>query len=109
MKRTLLTAVALLGLMTVAHAGNRTHAPVPYHKLSCDQIASRIQALNVPIGSANNTWDNLRRNPTALYLLLGIKNKNTDYDAMLDQARSERVALIRVAVEKDCAAQRLIR
>lgn len=115
MRRFSLIALAGLSLIaTAASARAQTDAiqpvdPAPYRKLSCDEIASRIQALNVPIGSNNNSWDELRRNPTLQFILLGIPTPNPTYEEFLAHARGERIALIEVAVAKNCAAQRGIR
>lgn len=112
MRRISWIVLAGLGLFASTAAANAQSGdiqavdPAPFHKLSCDEIASRIQALNIPIGSANNSWDELRRNPTLQFILLGIKKPNPTYEEFLARARGERIALIQVAVDKNCAAQR---
>ncbi|WP_156911750.1 hypothetical protein [Kaistia adipata] len=112
MKRSLMIVLAGLGLMasaSIAVAQSERIDPVDsgqFRKLSCDEIASRIQALNVPISSSNNSWDELRRNPTLQFILLGIRTPNPSYDDFMARVRGERIALIEVAVAKNCAAQR---
>lgn len=116
MRRIPLIALAGLGLLVAATSARAQQPepitpvdPAPYRKLSCDEIASRIQALNIPISSSNNSWDELRRNPTLQFILLGIRSPNPSYEEFMARARGERIALIEVAVAKDCAAQRSIR
>jgi hypothetical protein len=112
MKRSLMIVLAGLGLLASAPvAGAQSERinsvdPSQFRNLSCDQIASRIQALNVPISSDNNSWDDLRRNPTLQFILLGIRTPNPTYEDFMAQVRGERIALIEVAVAKNCAAQR---
>lgn len=112
MKRFSLITLAALGLVasvTAASAQAEAIQPVDssqFRKLSCDEIASRIQALNIPISSNNNSWDELRRNPTLQFILLGIRTPNPTYEEFMAHARGERIALIEVAVAKNCAAQR---
>ncbi|BCP53412.1 hypothetical protein K32_20290 [Kaistia sp. 32K] len=104
-----LAGLGLLACATTASAQSERIDPVDssqFRKLSCDEIASRIQALNVPISSNNNSWDELRRNPTLQFILLGIRTPNPTYEDFIAHARGERNALIEVAVAKNCAAQR---
>jgi len=114
MRRFSWIALAALGVVAgVAPAAAQTEAiqpvdPSQYNNLTCDEIASRIQALNVPISSNNNSWDELRRNPTLQFILLGIRTPNPTYEEFMAHVRGERVALIEVAVAKNCAAQRSI-
>jgi hypothetical protein len=82
--------------------------PAPFRKLSCDQIAARIQKLNVPIGDNNSTIAGFQRSPTLEFLLLGTGSRSPEFIAEVARARGERNALIAVAVEKDCAAKRLV-
>jgi hypothetical protein len=112
MRRFSLIALAALGFVagaTAASAQTEAIQPVDssqFRNLSCDEIASRIQALNVPISSNNNSWDELRRNPTLQFILLGIRTPNPTYEEFMAHVRGERIALIEVAVAKNCAAQR---
>ncbi|WEK49090.1 MAG: hypothetical protein P0Y66_15210 [Candidatus Kaistia colombiensis] len=109
MRRISLAALALVAGVTAASAQTESIEPVnpsQFRNLSCDQIAARIQALNIPISSNNNSWDELRRNPTLQFILLGIRTPNPTYDEFMAHARGERIALIEVAVAKNCAAQR---
>ncbi|MBZ9938179.1 hypothetical protein LB518_17905 [Mesorhizobium sp. BR1-1-16] len=82
--------------------------PARFRKLSCDEIAVRIQKLNVPIGDNNSTIAGFRRSPSLEFLLLGTGSRSPEFTAMVAKARGERNALIAVAVEKDCAAKRLV-
>lgn len=82
--------------------------PVPFRTLSCDEIAARIQGLNGPIGDNNSTIAGFRRSPTLEFLLLGTGSRSPEFVAEVARARGERNALIAVAVEKDCAAKRLV-
>lgn len=112
MRRFSLATLALVAGVTAAGAQTEAIAPVDpaqFRNLTCDQIAARIQALNIPISSNNNSWDELRRNPTLQFILLGIRTPNPTYDEFMAHARGERIALIEVAVAKNCAAQRGIR
>lgn len=104
-----LAGFSLIAAATSAHAQSETIQPVDssqFSNLSCDEIATRIQALNVPISSNNNSWSELRRNPTLQFILLGIRTPNPTYEEFMARARGERIALIEVAVAKNCAAQR---
>lgn len=82
--------------------------PARFRKLSCDEIAARIQKLNGPIGDNNSTIAGFRRSPTLEFLLLGTGSRSPEFIAEVARARGERNALIAVAVEKDCAAKRLV-
>lgn len=74
-------------------------------RLSCAEIASRIQADNGPIGDENNSWKQLQRNPTPQFVLLGITTPDPDHDSYIDGLRNERRALIAEAVAKNCAGE----
>ena len=50
--------------------------------------------------------EELRRNPTLQFILLGIRTPNPTYEDFMAHVRGERIALIEVAVAKNCAAQR---
>ncbi|MCX5493674.1 hypothetical protein OSH11_03040 [Kaistia dalseonensis] len=110
MRRAIAALFVLAGLTTgaIAQPDVTPVNPAPYRKLNCDQIAARIQALNVKIGSANNSWDNFKRSPTIWFVLFAIPTPNPEYDQMLAHARGERQALIKLAVDKRCAAKRLV-
>jgi hypothetical protein len=111
MKRSLRIVLAGLGLFAGASLASAqaeridTVDSAQFSKLSCNEIASRIQALNVPISSNNNSWDELRRNPTLQFILLGIRTPNPSYEDFMARVRGERIALIEVAVTKNCAEQ----
>ena len=111
MKRIALSVLALAASAGFALAnGDITPvAPARYRNLSCDEIAMRIQQLNVPISNDSSTLAGLQRahNPV-LFFFTGFGSRTPDYDASLALARGERNALIAVAVKKDCASQRLI-
>jgi hypothetical protein len=99
--------LALAGGATLVMLGTASAASrEPLHRLTCDQIATRIQAANGPIGDENNSWLQLQRNPTAQFVLLGIVTPDPEHDAAIDRLRAERNALIVVAVDKNCAAER---
>lgn len=111
MRRVLLTALVLAATTTVAFADASIQPvdPAPFRKLNCDEIATRIQALNRPIGDDSSTIAGFKRahNPV-LFALTGFGSRTSEYNDMLAQARGERNALIAVAVEKDCASKRLV-
>jgi hypothetical protein len=112
MKSTLL-ALLLVGSSTVAaFAQVNTITPVdpgPFRRLSCDEIASRIRALNGPIGDDGSTIAGFKRaqNPV-LFFLFGTTSRSAEYERGIAQQRGERNALIQVAVEKNCASGRLV-
>lgn len=110
MRRAIIGAAILAGFTAMAHADTSITPvdPAPYRKLNCDQIAERIQALNVPIADDSSTIAGFKRSPSLQFALLGIGSRNTEYETQLALARGERNALIAVAVEKDCAAKRLV-
>ncbi|SHG50741.1 hypothetical protein SAMN02745157_4357 [Kaistia soli DSM 19436] len=111
MKQLVVAAAALLMASIPALAQWEPVTPVDparFRKLSCDEIAARIQKLNVPIGDNNSTIAGFRRSPTLEFLLLGTGSRSPEFVAMVAKARGERNALIAVAVEKDCAAKRLV-
>ncbi len=111
MKRSIVTAMTLVALAGPALAQWEPVAPVDparFRKLSCDQIAHRIQVLNEPIGDNNSTIAGFKRSPSLEFLLLGTGSRSPAFIAEVSKARGERNALIAVAVEKDCAAQRLV-
>jgi hypothetical protein len=104
-----LIVASIIAYIVPAAAQSERIEPVDssqFRNLSCDEIASRIQALNVPISSNSNSWDELRRNPTLQFILLGIRTPNPTYEDFMAHVRGERIALIEVAVAKNCAAQR---
>lgn len=107
--KTIWAGIASLGMIFIgmdASAARPLSRAQPVHRLSCAEIATRIQALNRPIGAENNPWHQLRRNPTPQFVLLGIVTPDPEHDARLDQLRQERNALIAQAVDEDCAARR---
>ena len=111
MKRMILAAVALAALAGPALAQWEPVTPVDpakFRGLSCDQIAAHIQALNVPIGNNNSTIAGFQRSPSLEFLLLGTGSRSKDFVAEVSKARGARNALIAVAVEKNCAAERLV-
>ncbi len=111
MIRSIVAAVTFLAMAAPALAQWEPVTPVDparFHKLSCDQIAHRIQVLNGPIGDNNSTIAGFKRSPSLEFLLLGTGSRSPEFLAEVSKARGERNALIAVAVEKDCAAQRLV-
>jgi len=111
MKRSLLAIAGLLAASLPAFAQYQPVTPVdpaPFRRLSCDEIATHIQRLNRPIGDNNSTIAGLRRSPSLEFLLLGTGSRSPAFIAEVAKARGTRNALIAVAVEKNCAAKRLV-
>ncbi len=110
MKR-LMLAAAVLAFAGPALAQWQPITPVDparFRRLSCDEIAARIQVLNGPIGDNNSTIAGFKRSPSLEFLLLGTGSRSPAFIDEVAKARGERNALIAVAVEKDCAAKRLV-
>jgi hypothetical protein len=112
MKSALLASFVLGASTAAAVAQANTITPVdpaPFRKLSCDEIASRIRALNGPIGDDGSTIAGFKRaeNPV-LFFLFGTTSRSAEYERNIALQRGERNALIHVAVEKNCAAGRLV-
>lgn len=114
MQRIAIVLAAIFSLVSPALAQRQPITPVDpskFRHLTCDQIATRIQALNRPIGDNNSTIAGIRRSQelgtTMQFLLLGTGSRTAEFNATIAQYRGERNALIAVAVEKNCAEKRL--